>query len=214
MRTDTIYSRAIANRKLGANTMLGKSILSAIALCLSIAFAQQTVVQSSNVPKYKDKELLYPDGFRNWLFVGSNLGLLYKGEPPNVPTFHNIYLNPEAYPFFRDNGKFPDPTMLVMDIYESQDREEQGIVTRGSFNGKWGGNFVAVKDSRRPPGPNGEKTIWAYYMFFPDKSDPTKPQASAAAEADGDCENCHREHGKVDHVWVQFYPVLRDLAKK
>ena len=195
--------------------MFGKSILSAIALCLSVALAQQTVVPSSNVPKYKDKELLFPNGFRdNWLFVGSNLGLLYKGEPPNVPTFHNIYLNPEAYPYFRDNGKFPDPTMLVMDIYKNQDREEQGIVTKGSFNGDWDGNFVAVKDSRRPPGPNGETTIWAYYLFFPDSSNPPKRSASAPAEADTDCENCHREHGKVDHVWVQFYPVLRDLMKK
>jgi len=46
--------------------------------------------------------------------------LLYKGESPNAPTFHNIYLNPETYSYFRDNGKFPDPTMLVMDIYENR----------------------------------------------------------------------------------------------
>jgi hypothetical protein len=76
----------------------------------------------------------FPDDFRdNWLFVGSNLGLLYKGEPPDVPTFHNIYLNPEAHPSFHENEKFPDPTTPVMDIYQNQDREEQNIVTRGSF---------------------------------------------------------------------------------
>src|SRR6516162_9116537 len=51
--------------------------------------------------------------------------------------------------------------MPVMDIYQNQDREEQNIVTRGSFNGDWGGNFVAVKYSKRPPGPKGETTIWA-----------------------------------------------------
>ena len=141
--------------------------------------------------------------------------MLYKGESPNAPTFHNIYLNPEAYSYFRDNGKFPDPTTLVMDIYENRDREDQGIVTRGSLNGDRGGNFVAVKDSKRPACPQGETTIWAYYMFNPDRSsNPPRRPASAAAQPDADCETCHREHGKVDHVWVQFYPVLRDLMKK
>lgn len=105
--------------------------------------------------------------------------------------------------------------MPVMDIYQNQDREEQNIVTRGSFNGDWGGNFVAVKYSKRPPGPKGETTIWAYYLFNPDRSsNPPKRPASAAAQPDTDCENCHRQDGKVDHFLVQFYPVLRDLMKK
>ena len=58
--------------------------------------------------------------------------MLYKGESPNAPTFHNIYLNPEAYSYFRDNGKFPDPTMLVMDIYENRDREDQALSREGA----------------------------------------------------------------------------------
>jgi hypothetical protein len=202
-----------------------KRIMPVIVLFVAIACALQASAQSpastsssqtssANAPKYSDKNLLFPDGFRSWMFVGSNRGLLYKGDSGSGPmTFHNIYINPEAYAYFRDNGQFPDPTMLVMDIYVSRDREPQGVITRGSYDGPWNGNFVAVKDSRRPPGPNGEKSIWAYYVFSKDKTDPTKPQASASAEADKDCYACHKEHGMIDNVWVQLYPILRALVK-
>ena len=200
-------------------------ILPVIALLVAIAFALQasaqapastapTATSSPDVPRYDNKNLLFPDGFRNWMFVGSNRGLLYKGDAePGPITFHNIYINPEAYAYFQDNGQFPDPTMLVMDIYDSLDREPQGVITRGSYDGPWDGNFVAVKDSGRPPGPNGEKSIWAYYIFSPDQTDPTKPQASAAAEPDANCYACHKEHGMIDNVWVQLYPILRSLVK-
>jgi len=202
-----------------------KRILPVIVLSVAIAcalpaaaqspgFAPPAPASSANVPKYSDKNLLFPDGFRNWMFVGSNRGLLYRGDSGSGPiTFHNIYINPEAYAYFRDHAQFPDPTMLVMDIYVSLDRESQGILTRGSYDGPWDGNFVAIKDSKRPPGPNGETSIWAYYIFSPDKSDPTKPQASAPAQADKNCYACHKDHGMIDNVWVQLYPILRSLVK-
>src|SRR6202140_2330731 len=188
-------------------------ILPVIALLVAIAFAlqasapapaftQPTATSSPNVPRYDDKNLLFPDGFRNWMFVGSNRGLLYKGDAePGPITFHNIYINPEAYAHFRDTGQFPDPTMLVMDIYDSAEREPQGIIVRGSYDGPWDGNFVAVKNSARPPGKAGEEMFWVYYFFPPEKNDPTKPQASAAAEPDANCYACHIGHGMIDNVW-------------
>src|SRR5580704_7368596 len=96
-------------------------ILPVIALLVAIAFALQASAQapaftppaatsSPNAPRYDDKNLLFPDGFRNWMFVGSNLGLLYKGDSHAGPmTFHNIYINSEAYAHFQDTGEFPDP---------------------------------------------------------------------------------------------------------
>jgi cytochrome P460 len=193
--------------------MVGNRILSAIALSLSIAFAQQAFAQSPNVPKYTGDMLLFPDGFRTWVFVGSNLGLTYKGEATtDAPTFHNVYINPEAYAYFRDKGEFPDPTIFVIDMFASATKEPQHIVAKGSYDGTWAGNLVAVKNSARPPGPKGEKTIWAYYIFT-DPAHPSQPAASAAAQPDDNCEACHKLHGLKDHVWVQFYPTLRDLKK-
>ena len=60
---------------------------------------------------------------------------------------------------------------------------------------------VAVKNSHRP---DGSTTPWAYYRF-PDGSGASQAQA----EKDGACFECHAEHADLDHVWTQFYPILR-----
>jgi hypothetical protein len=198
--------------------MLRSRILSALALFLAVAFAQTALAQSPNLPKYDGNKLLFPDGFRTWMFVGSNLGLVYKGEPgpgAGKPAFHNVYITPEGYAGFRQSKtSFPDPTILVIDIYSADKKEPHNILANGVYNGKQSGALVAVKNSARPPGPNGEKTIWAYYVF-PDIS---KPGASATAQPDVEkgqitCEECHIKNGLVDNVWVQFYPVLQDAMK-
>jgi hypothetical protein len=199
-----------ARLKMGSDMTSYRILLS---IALSLGFAQQALAQSSSVPAYRGNELLFPDGFRNWMFVDSNLGLLYKGEQPSAPTFHNIYLDPEAYSYFRDAGQFPDPTMLVMDIYESKDREEQGIVTK-ELQRKMAGQFCCRQGFDTSARPERREDDLGLLHVFPDRSDPAKPSPSAAAQADKNCENCHRDHAKVDHVWVQFYPVLRALTKK
>jgi cytochrome P460 len=203
--------------------MFRRVFLTAIVVCLSFGLTQQTPAQSV-VPKYDGNKLLFPDGFRSWIFVGSNVGLAYDEEIQKLalraakqadkPLFHNIYLNPESYARFRDTNQFPDPTILVMDMFASATSEPQHIVTKGSYNGDWMGNLVAVKNSARPAGPKGEKTIWAYYIFSPDPAHRTQPVASAAAEEDGMCYTCHQHNGLKDNVWVQFYPALRDLLKR
>jgi Cytochrome P460 len=193
--------------------MLRNRFLSALALCFAIAFALPALAQSSNVPKYDGDKLLFPDGFRTWMFVGSNLGLVYKGEPgpgAGKSAFHNVYITPEGYAGFRETKTvFPDPTILVIDIYSADKKEPHKILAKGVYDGTQSGALVAVKNSARPPGPNGEKTIWAYYVFL----DISKPGASAAAQPDDNCEVCHKKNGLVDNVWVQFYPVLRDAMK-
>jgi hypothetical protein len=205
-------------------------ILPVIALLAAITFAlqasaqapgftQPTATSSPNAPKYDGNKLIFPDGFRtSWMFVGSNYGLQYKGEGlaahANAPgpqnAFHNVYITPDGYAGFRSSKTaFPDPTMLVIDIYGASQKEPHNILAKGYFDGDQQGALVAVKNAARPPGPNGEKTIWAYYVF----SDISKPGATAAAQPDANCEACHKKNGLVDNVWVQFYPMLRDLLK-
>jgi hypothetical protein len=58
---------------------------------------------------------------------------------------------------------------------------------------------VAVKDPARFPGG------WAYFDFGP-----AQPGATARPFPPERCERCHAEHGARDHVFVQFYPLLRD----
>ena len=63
-------------------------------------------------PRYDDGgDLVRPEGYRHWVFVGASLGLRYAkdGEPVDdgPGSFHNVYIQPEAYAYFMDNGSFP-----------------------------------------------------------------------------------------------------------
>ncbi len=210
--------------------MSGKRILFTIALMLPIAFAQQASAQSPNVPKYDGNKLIFPDGFRtSWQFVGSNMGLQYKGEsatplknghpvtgaPGPQNAFHNVYITPEGYAGFRaSKTAFPDPTILVIDIYSADKKEPHHILSAGFFDGDQEGALVAVKDSTHPQGSGPDKSIWSYYVFA--AADIAKPGASAAPpppNVEAACIACHKKNGLVDNVWVQFYPMLRDLLK-
>jgi hypothetical protein len=206
--------------------MRSNRILSMLTLCLAIAFAQQASAQSPNVPKYDGNKLIFPDGFRTgWLFVGSNMGLQYKGEGATVlknghpvtaapgpqNAFHNVYITPEGYAGFRaSKTAFPDPTILVIDIYSAEKKEPHGILSAGFFDGDRQGALVAVKDSSHPQGSGPDKTVWSYYVFA--AADIANPGATAAP-AGPVCNACHKNNGLVDNVWVQFYPVLRALLK-
>ena len=166
-------------------------------------------------PQYDAKgDLKRPTDFRTWMFVGASVGLQYhKDLPDTTPReqdrprkadpgeFHNVYIRPEAYEHYQKTGKFPDPTVLVMEVFEARERDAKGIVSKGLFPGAQRRVEVAVKNSKRP---DGSKTDWAYYDF--DK--PAK--ATAAAFRDATCYDCHLKHADVDNVWVQFYPTLRD----
>jgi hypothetical protein len=170
-------------------------------------------------PTYTEKGLLkVPKQFRSWVFVGADLSPRYKSEAPGVEvprqeerkdtsadSFHTVYINPEAFHAYEKTGEFPDPTMLVMEIFKAEEKDRRGILASGKFQGKRIGLSAAVKDKNRP----GGGVPWAYYSFELDKeSNPIKP---ARAFPDVDCYDCHLKHASKDNVWVQFYPVLRDL---
>jgi hypothetical protein len=164
-------------------------------------------------PEYTDSgELKLPSGFQTWVFVGSNLGLEYREDAPQDATarknrddklkaanFHNVYINPEAFDHFVKTGKFPDKTVLVLDVYKAEEGEPRSVVSQGLFPGKQKEIAVAVKNSTRP---DGSQTDWAYYDFPPG-------QKTAKAFPDKACHDCHLQHADRDNVWVQFYPTLR-----
>jgi hypothetical protein len=190
----------------------------ATALCFALAASGLPAKsQSSDAPRYApDGDLLLPNGFDTWVFVGSNLGLSYTPDaaaaasapPPRAPRqqFHNVSINKAAYDYFSANGQFPEGTVLVMQVFEVADKEPRGVLASGVFNGRRVGLEVAVKNASRP---DGKTTPWAYYNFT-DPSDRSKVLASATAYPDEVCANCHQRHASADNVWVQFYPVLRD----
>jgi Cytochrome P460 len=203
---------------LGRLSRRGSLVVGAAALCVVLAASGPSArSQSSEEPRYTPGgDLLLPNGFDTWVFVGSNLGLSYTPDaaaasatpPPRAPSqqFHNVSINKAAYDYFSANGRFPERTVLVTQVFEAADKEPRGVLASGVFSGRRIGLEVAVKNATRP---DGEATPWAYYNFT-DPSDRSKVLASATAYPDEVCANCHQRHASIDNVWVQSYPALRD----
>ena len=192
-------------------------ITGAAAFGFTLGVLPPAQAQLADEPRYTPSgELLLPNGFETWVFVGSNLGLSYTPDaaaaasapPPRAgrQQFHNVSINKAAYDYFLANERFPDRTVLVMQVFEAADKEPKGVLASGMFNGRRVGLEVAVKNASRP---DGKTTPWAYYNFT-DPSDRSKALASAPAFPDQACANCHQLHASIDNVWVQFYPALRD----
>ena len=172
--------------------------------CKSLAVPLLCLLAAAQEPRYSaSDELLRPEGWREWIFVGSSLGMGYQeGGGSDVGRFHNVYIPPQAYRAFRDTGKFPDKTMLVMEVLTAG--SDASINKKGHFEDRSLGIEVALKDESRL----AEK--WAYFNFIGSGG---KPLASAKPFPKEACWNCHNQHGGADNVFVQFYPVLREARK-
>jgi hypothetical protein len=165
-----------------------------------------------------DGRLKAPSGYRSWVFVGADLSPAYKKEGPaskaarpgnetadqNNKQFHNIYINRGSYDSFVKEGKFPDPTLLVMEVFRAESKDPKGILSGGLVEAERVALEVAVKDTHRP----GGGVPWAYYTF--NINGKAKAVQPASAHADKECYSCHLQHASNDNVWVQFYPALRD----
>jgi tetratricopeptide (TPR) repeat protein len=144
--------------------------------------------------------LLRPEGYREWVFVGSSLGLRYEDgkKQPEQLEYKNVYIDPAAYRAYQETGAFPQGTVLVLETAAGEEKKEPGL--HGSFQKGFTGLSAAVKDKDRFP--DG----WAYFSFS-DGPGKTKDKARPARKAA--CYDCHREKGAEDNVFTQFYPVLK-----
>jgi len=85
--------------------------------------------------------------------------------------------------------------MMVMELAQAESKNEPGL--QGSYQKEFTGLEASIKDSRR------FKEGWGYFVF----SGATRLDAAALPPAA--CWQCHHEHAATDHVFTQFYPVLR-----
>ena len=150
-------------------------------------------------PRYAtDGQLTLPRDYREWVFLSSGLGMTYQSMPRHDgpkhedQAFTNVFVNPTAYRSFLATGKWPDKTMLVLEVRESA---SQGSINKG---GSYQSDLLAieseVKDTAKFPG-----TGWAFFAFGKSNTGKLLPRTE-------DCYACHRDHAAVDNTFVQFYP--------
>jgi hypothetical protein len=154
-------------------------------------------------PRYgADRALQLPANYREWVFVGSSLGLSYDAAPDDHEMFHETLMEPTAYRHFVATGEFREGTMLVLMLHGT----ETGVLPgrRGRFAGEIHGVEMAVKDKTRTP------EGWAYYGFGGMGGTTATSAQPAPANA---CFSCHKQHAARDNVFLQFYPLLAEAAK-
>ena len=170
------------------------------------AAVQAEAAAKAVMPTYDAQgQLILPQDWRRWVFAGSSLGLSYaQGGPATagMEMFHETLMEPTAYQHFVNTGMFREGTMLVLALHGTG----EGVLParRGRFAAELHGVEMAVKDStRRPEG-------WAYYNFGGMSGIRNTAQAMPKAS----CYGCHIEHAKRDNVFLQFYPLLEDVAPR
>jgi hypothetical protein len=158
----------------------------------------------SQDPKFvQGNELVRPEGYREWIYLSSGLGMNYSPRSqPGEPQFTNVFVRPEAYRQFIKSATWPNGTLFVL---EERDSSTQGSINKGGhFQTKLTGLAAEVKDASRFP----EK--WAFFAFV-DAQGKLKDTAKALPKSA--CWTCHNAHGAVDNTFVQFYPTLKEVAQ-
>ena len=104
-----------------------------------------------------------------------------------TPAFTNVFVNPAAYRSFLATGKWPDKTMLVLEVRASASK---GSINKGgSYQSDLLGIEAEVKDTAKFPG-NG----WAFFAFGKSSTGKMLPRTE-------DCYACHRgPRGGGQHV--------------
>jgi hypothetical protein len=150
-------------------------------------------------PIYEGKKLVRPEGYREWVYLSSGLGMNYNPSAGSPDLFTNVFVPQAAYHDFLSSGKWPDKTMFVL---EERTSETKGSINKsGHFQTDLMGLAVEVKDETQ----FADK--WAYFSFGSDTR-------TAEGNPKDRCWQCHNDNAAVEHTFVQFYPTLKPTAQK
>ena len=193
--------------------------LAAGALSIGL-FMQPTTGLAAGYQVGKDKprfntqgELLQPNGFRNWVFIGSPLTPhALNGGSAAFPEYHNVYVQPQALAHYMKTGEWPEGTMMVKELQLTKegthpDGSRNEVSGRGYFPAEPNGLDVSVKDSRRFSSTRN----WGFFNFGHHAPPYTASAAPAPVSA---CAECHTANAHEDMVFSDFYAQLKPLPTK
>lgn len=142
--------------------------------------------------------LIRPEDYREWVFTGSSLGLNHRenlSEPDHMEDFYHVtYIHPEAYKEFSQTGKFPEGTVMVLEILSQEKKKKPGL--QGSYGKDYVAIEASVKDSKC------FKDSWAYFAF---NDDDGKLLDKAKAFASQSCFACHDKKAETDPMYLRNF---------
>jgi hypothetical protein len=116
---------------------------------------------------------------------------------------HVVYASPGSVESYHKDGRFPDGTVLVKEVFKTATKEmTTGTVSHADELKGW---FVMVKDSAgRYPGNALWGDGWGWSWF--DAADPTK---TTSTDYRLNCKSCHVPARATDWIYVDGYPALK-----
>jgi Cytochrome P460 len=116
---------------------------------------------------------------------------------------HFVLASPGSIEAYRKDGRFPDGTVLVKEVFETATKDmTTGTVSHAEKLKGW---FVMVKDSAsRYPGNALWGDGWGWSWF--DAADPTK---TTSTDYRLNCKSCHVPARATDWIYVDGYPALK-----
>lgn len=174
----------------------------ALALVLTLTVHRWGQAQGTFSP-YVDASggiTLPPDYRTRWVFLGS-WSIDAGGSTAGAKGMHNVYTQPGVVESFRNGGEFPDGTVLVKELLNTETRTmTTGTVSHGVDVEGW---FVMVKDANnRFPDNKLWGDGWGWALFGPDRMLKTKDYKA-------ECLGCHVPAKSTDWIYVEGYPLLR-----
>src|SRR6266542_4105584 len=147
------------------------------------AFLALAAVLVAQQPQFSyDGQLQRSSNYREWIFLSSGVGMTYgnpTAQSEQQPAFDNVFVEPSAYREFVKTGKWPEQTILVLEVRRSD--AETKIGKAGRFQTRVIATEAAVKDSKRFPGG------WGYFDVGNTASAKVLPPSAA-------CYTCHAQN--------------------
>jgi hypothetical protein len=146
--------------------------------------------------------LRVPADYRSaYQFLGSWAVAADQGQ--GSKEVHVVYASPGAIAAYRKDGRFPDGSVLVKEVFEAT----TSAMTTGNASHAQNlkGWFVMMKDSKNGHPDNklwGEGWGWSWF-------DAPNPLKSTSTDYKVDCLTCHVPARATDWIYVQGYPPLK-----
>jgi hypothetical protein len=171
------------------------------------AFGQTGTTAATNDPKTEavvdaNGNLRVPADYRAvYQFLGSWAVAADQGQ--GSKEVHVVYAAPDTIAAYRKDGRFPDGSVLVKEVFEATTAAmTTGTVSHAQNLKGW---FVMVKDSKNShPGNSlwGEGWGWSWF-------DAANPIKTTSKDFRTDCLGCHIPAKATDWIYVSGYPGLK-----
>ena len=146
--------------------------------------------------------LRVPADYRStYQFLGSWAVAADQGQ--GAKQIHVVYASPGSIAAYRRDGRFPDGSVLVKEVYDTATGSmTTGTVSHAQTLKGW---FVMVADSKNDhPGSKLWGDGWGWSWF-----DADKPLKTTSTDYKADCQACHIPAKATQWIYVQGYPVLK-----